>query len=184
VANNLSNVCPQIVAQEYITFMGVYSHSGHAYDANSAEEAAAIALSECDIISRFVEKLEAEGVTCSVVSIGATPSLCHLPPKERMSRVTEIHPGNYVFFDRTQVDIGRFATFSFLSLVYVSYFLWSSCKLEDVAVKVITRVLSHYPTHFMIDAGALALSKVVPCSVPVHSQKKNQGLGSIPSLWS
>ena len=56
--------------------------------------------------------------------------------------MTEARPGNYVFFDRTQVALG-------------------SCGVGDCGVTVLASVVSHRPGdgRSIIDAGALALSK-------------------------
>jgi D-serine deaminase-like pyridoxal phosphate-dependent protein len=61
---------------------------------------------------------------------------------ESLTGVTEARPGNYVFYDRTMVLIG-------------------CCAPEDVGVTVLASVVSHQPgaSHFIVDAGALALSK-------------------------
>lgn len=59
-----------------------------------------------------------------------------------MTGVTEARPGNYVFYDRTMVLIG-------------------CCEPADVGVTVLATVVSHQPgaSHFVVDAGALELSK-------------------------
>jgi D-serine deaminase-like pyridoxal phosphate-dependent protein len=56
--------------------------------------------------------------------------------------VTEARPGNYVFYDRTMLLIG-------------------CCEPGDVGVTVLATIVSHQPgaAHFVVDAGALALSK-------------------------
>ena len=59
-----------------------------------------------------------------------------------LAGVTEARPGNYVFYDRTMVLIG-------------------CCEPADVGVTVLASVVSHQPgaAHFIVDAGALELSK-------------------------
>jgi D-serine deaminase-like pyridoxal phosphate-dependent protein len=61
---------------------------------------------------------------------------------ERFSECDEVRPGNYTFFDAFQATLG-------------------SCRLEDVAVSVLTTVVGSYPERgtVILDAGALALSK-------------------------
>src|SRR5437762_137298 len=61
---------------------------------------------------------------------------------EHLAGVTEARPGNYVFYDRTMVLIG-------------------CCEPADVGVTVLATVVSHQPgaAHFIVDAGALELSK-------------------------
>lgn len=72
--------------------------------------------------------------------MGSTPTCSHLP--EQLGAVNEIHPGNYVFYDRMQALLG-------------------SCSLSDCAATVLATVIGHYPAtgRILIDAGALALSK-------------------------
>ncbi len=62
--------------------------------------------------------------------------------------------GNYVFYDRQQVNCG-------------------ACSTSDIAATVLARIVGIYPhnNHFLIDAGALALSKDL---APPHT-----GYGSI-----
>ncbi|KAL6042907.1 D-threo-3-hydroxyaspartate dehydratase-like [Balamuthia mandrillaris] len=143
-----------------VCFAGLYSHSGHSYGGACREEIERIVQEECDVISGFAELLSSKySIDSPVVSIGSTPSCTHLPPKEKMGKVNEIHPGNNVFFDRTQADLG-------------------SCQLTDVSVAVLSRVISHYPSRnmFAIDAGALALSKDDGAS---HLYKEGCGYGLI-----
>jgi D-serine deaminase-like pyridoxal phosphate-dependent protein len=73
------------------------------------------------------------------VSVGSTPAVA---AAEDLTGVTEARPGNYVFYDRTMVLIG-------------------CCAPEDVGVTVLATVVSHQPgaSHFIVDAGALELSK-------------------------
>jgi D-serine deaminase-like pyridoxal phosphate-dependent protein len=63
---------------------------------------------------------------------------------QNLDGVNEARPGNYVFYDYTQVVLG-------------------SCSLADVAVTVLSSVVSTQPAtnHAVIDAGALSLSKDV-----------------------
>ncbi len=88
---------------------------------------------------QFASGLREDGVVCRTVSIGSTPTAVHAPD---WHGIDEIRPGNYVFFDKFQADIG-------------------SCQTGDVAATVLTTVVAHYPDHnqMLIDAGALALSK-------------------------
>jgi D-serine deaminase-like pyridoxal phosphate-dependent protein len=122
-----------------INFEGIYSHSGHSYNVKSSEEAAKVAEEERRVMISFVEKLRKLGIHCPTVGIGATPSMSNA---QNLEGVTEIHPGNYIFYDRFQATIG-------------------SCSFDDIACSVVTTVIAHYPdrNRMLIDAGALALSK-------------------------
>ena len=45
------------------------------------------------------------GVRCDEISVGATPTRALLASKQ--DGITELRPGNYVYFDRTQVGARR-----------------------------------------------------------------------------
>lgn len=123
------------------TFGGIVSHSGHAYKTHNRTEAAAVAEAERSVMTAFADRLRHEGLEVPSVSIGSTPAMMAL---ERGDGITEGRPGNYVFFDRTMVAIGV-------------------CEPRDVGVTVLASIVSHQPgsSQFIVDAGALALSKDV-----------------------
>jgi len=126
--------------KEKIDFQGIYAHAGHSYKSKTVEEIRRHAEGERDALSQLVETLkEKVNVHCKVVSIGSTPTCSHLPGT--MGKITEIHPGNYVFYDWMQAELG-------------------TCTLDEVAVSVLARVVGHYPkrNQFLVDAGSLALS--------------------------
>ena len=64
-----------------------------------------------------------------------------------------MHPGNFLYYDTTQVALG-------------------SCHLEDIAVRVVTRVVGHYPKSntLLIDCGWTGAS----------AQGKHAGYGCLP----
>ncbi len=122
-----------------LTFDGLLTHSGHAYDARSREAAAAVAEQERSVMAGFAERLRAAGIAVPGVSTGSTPAMSTV---ERLDGVTEVRPGNYCFHDFSQVAIG-------------------SCAVADCAVTVLSSVVSCRPggDRSVVDAGALALSK-------------------------
>ncbi|XP_067835033.1 D-serine dehydratase [Heptranchias perlo] len=124
---------------EGMELAGVYVHCGNSYSATGVKEIQAVAQDTTTAVLEFVEKLEKAGVSCPRYSIGSTPSCSH--PIPDMGRLTELHPGNYVFYDVQQVMIG-------------------SCQMEDVAVRVLTRVIGHYPhrNQLLVDCGWTGLS--------------------------
>jgi D-serine deaminase-like pyridoxal phosphate-dependent protein len=132
-------VAGELARERGITFAGILSHAGHAYHSRSRAEAAAVAESERAVMVAFAEKLRRAGMPVRSVSVGSTPAMAAV---ERLDGVTEARPGNYVFYDRTMVQIG-------------------ACGAEDVGVTVLASVVSHQPgaAHFVVNAGALALSK-------------------------
>lgn len=123
----------------HVDFRGILTHAGQSYSCRNRSEAANIAAQERDTMVNFAEKLRGEGLTVADISIGSTPTVTAV---DRLPGISEIRPGNYLFFDAFQTAIG-------------------SCVLEDVAFSVLTTVVGAYPDaqRLVVDAGALALSK-------------------------
>jgi D-serine deaminase-like pyridoxal phosphate-dependent protein len=124
---------------ESVRFQGLLTHAGHSYNARDVEEIRRVAAEEAASLTRFRALLTDAGLMDARRSIGSTPTLSVV---ERFSECDEVRPGNYVFYDAFQAAIG-------------------SCRMEDVAVSVLTTVVGSYPErgNLIIDAGALALSK-------------------------
>src|SRR5258706_2814699 len=135
------DVARELGAERGLTFDGVLSHSGHAYRTKSRDEAAQIAEQERQVMAWFAELLRKDGLPIRAVSVGSTPAMAAV---KDLTGVTEARPGNYIFYDRTMVLIG-------------------CCEPKDVGVTVLASVVSHQPgaSHFVVDAGALSLSKDV-----------------------
>ena len=132
-------VAKELGEERGVFFDGILSHSGHAYKTTSRDEAAEVAESERVVMVRFGQRLATVGIPVRGISVGSTPAMAAV---RDLTGVSEARPGNYVFYDRTMVLIG-------------------ACGPEDVGVTVLATVVSHQPgaTHFVVDAGALALSK-------------------------
>jgi D-serine deaminase-like pyridoxal phosphate-dependent protein len=96
-------VAPLARRCRHATFAGVLTFAGHAYGAESAEELRSIAADERAAVRDTAEELEALGIGAAALSIGTTPTSHQL---EAAEGVTEIRPGNYVFYDATQVALG------------------------------------------------------------------------------
>ncbi|MFX0078377.1 MAG: alanine racemase [Candidatus Hermodarchaeota archaeon] len=144
----------QINDASHLTFEGILTHAGHAYYSKSRAELSAIAEEEQNIMLQFTQRLQAEGLEPNTVSIGATPTATIT---ERFQEgITEIRPGNYVFFDNTQVMLGV-------------------CELSDCALSVLASVVSVQSDYVIIDAGASTLSRDLGAS---HIDP-NQGYGVV-----
>ncbi len=132
-------VARELGQERGLMFDGILSHSGHAYRTTSKAEAADVAESERCVMVAFAERLRKERIPVRGISVGSTPAMAAV---RDLAGVTEARPGNYVFYDRTMVLIG-------------------CCDWADVGVTVLATVVSHQPgaSQFIVDAGALALSK-------------------------
>ncbi|XP_077160555.1 D-serine dehydratase-like isoform X2 [Paroedura picta] len=127
------------IAEEPTELAGVYAHCGNSYHCQGVPEIQSVARATTERVLEFMQKLQEEGVPCPVASIGSTPSCSH--PVPEMAALHEVHPGNYIFYDVQQMGIG-------------------SCQLKDVAVRVLTRVIGHYPhrNQLLVDCGWTGLS--------------------------
>jgi len=126
-------------------FGGLMSFAGHAYAAAGPEEIGAIAEQEGRAVHDTAAALADEGVEAPALSVGTTPTSHML---EREGSVTEIRPGNYVFYDATQVTLGVVPP-------------------ERCALSVLATVVARPSRHRLIlDTGskALAAEKLSPLS--------------------
>jgi D-serine deaminase-like pyridoxal phosphate-dependent protein len=126
----------RMMQSKSLRFHGLLTHAGHSYHAANPYEIRAIGDEETGAVTRFRERA---GNANLIRSIGSTPTASVV---DRFRNCEEVRPGNYVFYDAFQATIG-------------------SCRLEDVAVSVLTTVIGSYPERdsLIVDAGALALSK-------------------------
>ena len=116
---------------------GLLSHAGHAYHAHSEDELCRMASDEAATLRDLVERCRREGVQIEEISAGATP-----PARFSLQQqgFTEFRPGNYVYFDRTQVALG-------------------AATIDDCALTVMTRVVSKPAADRIIfDAGSKTLT--------------------------
>lgn len=129
----------KILSQPGVELAGVLTHAGHSYGAKDTAEIERIAEEERVAVVHAATRLRAAGFACPVVSVGSTPTALFA---KDLTGVTEMRPGNFVFFDLFQAGLG-------------------TCALQDIAVSVLATVVSHHPgrNHVLIDAGGLALSK-------------------------
>ncbi|MCS6965566.1 MAG: alanine racemase [Candidatus Kapabacteria bacterium] len=135
----LLHVAEFVARSPWLELDGLLTHAGHAYRAASPEELRLIALQEQELLLEASHRLQQAGIPILGISIGSTPTI--MASETLLPGISEVRPGNYVFYDYTQVLLG-------------------SCRLSDCALTVLATVVSHQPSaeHFVIDAGALALS--------------------------
>jgi D-serine deaminase-like pyridoxal phosphate-dependent protein len=134
---------------------GLLSHAGQGYAARSDEELKHIASHEARLLGALKDASEALGVPVAETSVGATPTLRHSAP---MEGPTELRPGNYVYFDRTQVGLG-------------------AASLGDCALTVLTTVVSTpAKERVILDCGSKTLS-----SDPARGFTPHTGYGAVLS---
>ena len=120
-----------------LRFKGLLSHAGHAYHAHSETELCEIASNEAATLRELVERCRKDGIQIEEVSAGATPPARFSLQQEGF---TEFRPGNYVYFDRTQVALG-------------------AATLDDCALTVLATVVSKPAADRVIfDSGSKTLT--------------------------
>ncbi|MDR8391619.1 alanine racemase [Aliifodinibius sp. S!AR15-10] len=133
-SNTIASIAGQIDSSDKLTFKGFYSHPGHSYRARSRQEILQVHHSVLSDMKSL--KKHFPDVVCCV---GDTPCASLA---EDFEAIDEISPGNFVFYDLMQVQIG-------------------ACSLEDIAVALDVPVVAKYPARreLIIHGGAVHLSK-------------------------
>jgi D-serine deaminase-like pyridoxal phosphate-dependent protein len=84
-------------------FGGLMTFGGFAYGARDDAELDGAAAAERDALAISAGALSERGIDCPTRSAGTTPTAHRLRPE---TGIDEIRPGNYVFYDATQVALG------------------------------------------------------------------------------
>jgi len=120
-----------------LRFRGLLSHAGHGYGAASDQEMEAIAIAEVRVLTTLAADAGRRGVQVEEISVGATPTARF---SLQQGGVTELRPGNYVYYDRTQVGLGAAA--------------WTDCALTVLARVVSTPAADRV----ILDCGSKTLT--------------------------
>lgn len=118
---------------------GILCHAGHSYRARGHAAVEAIYNETVSRMQAVRQALRERAGADALISIGDTPT-CSVV--ERLHGVDEIRPGNFVFFDLTQLAIG-------------------ACAESDIAVALACPVVAKHPARgqVIIYGGAVHLSK-------------------------
>jgi D-serine deaminase-like pyridoxal phosphate-dependent protein len=120
-----------------LSLLGLLSHAGHAYHAMNEPALKHVAREEATTMAGLADRARERGVEIEEISVGATP-----PARFSVSEpgITELRPGNYVYFDRMQVGLG-------------------AAGLADCALTVLATVVTK-PTanRLILDSGSKTLS--------------------------
>ncbi len=135
--NGAAELVARVAELPGLRFRGLLSHAGHAYGADSESEMASIAADEARTMKTLADEVEGLGHRVEEISVGATP-----PARFSLEQqgITELRPGNYIYYDRTQVALNA-ATFA------------------DCALTVLARVVSTPAAgRIILDSGSKTLS--------------------------
>jgi len=141
----------QILKLPYLKFKGILTHAGQVYGVNK-NKVQAIGNSEGKIMEQIAIELKLNYLHDFVVSVGSTPTVKY---SAFNPQVTEIRPGNYVFYDAIQVGLGV-------------------VDIHQCSLKVLTTVISKpSPERIVVDAG----SKTLALDRGAHGTELVQGFG-------
>lgn len=98
-------VAEQMARLSGIRFRGIRSHDGRTYTTDDVERQTKIAREEAERMVEVAESIRRRGVPCDIVSVGSTPGAHRLLKNGEVDGITEVRPGNYVFYDRMQVSL-------------------------------------------------------------------------------
>ena len=115
---------------------GLLSHAGHAYHAESEAQLKTMARDEAELLESLRSRAASSGLAIDEISVGATPTLRF---SAGQPGITELRPGNYVYFDRTQVALG-------------------AATLDDCALTVLATVVSKHEGRIILDCGSKTLT--------------------------
>lgn len=123
---------------ELMSLRGMLTHAGHSYDGRTDEEIVKVYDETASRFQSLRDYLSSEGFEDIKLSIGDTPC-CSVV--EDFSRIDEIRPGCYVFYDVMQSVIG-------------------SCTLEDISIGVACPIVTIQPENhkIVVYGGAVHLS--------------------------
>jgi D-serine deaminase-like pyridoxal phosphate-dependent protein len=136
-ADDVLTLYKEIEKYPGLIFEGVFTHGGQVYSSKSKEERESFSYDEANEVLKAKKILEENNIKCEVVSIGSTPSAFI---GGKVEGITEIRPGNYVFYDYKQVKLGV-------------------VKIDRVSLFVLTQVISKPDKdRIIVDAGIKSLS--------------------------
>jgi D-serine deaminase-like pyridoxal phosphate-dependent protein len=128
--------------QPKLHFRGFLTHAGHSYDCHTTKELMTIHNASKELLLALKEQCQLKYPdTTFDLSIGDTPTCSVIQPSD-LQGIQEIRPGNFVFYDVEQVEIG-------------------SCTFDEVAVAVACPIVAKHPDRreLILYGGGVHFSK-------------------------
>ena len=92
-----------ITAAPGLRFAGICAHEGYSYSQSDPATRDAVTRAGVETLVATAHELAAAGLRCERVSVGSTPGA---RAALTVLGITEVRPGNYVFYDAMQVGLG------------------------------------------------------------------------------
>ncbi|MFT5647739.1 MAG: D-serine deaminase-like pyridoxal phosphate-dependent protein [Aureispira sp.] len=165
----LDDLIHTIERSRQLIFSGFLGHAGHSYAAQGLEEIKAVhdeAMAKMSLVYHYYQNTHPN----ISISIGDTPTCSRM---STFDFVTELRPGNFVFYDLTQTKIG-------------------ACSVDQIAVAVACPIVALHPerNEIIIYGGGVHFSKEVylhpdygTCYGLVVSDDKNGWDAPIPKVY-
>lgn len=137
--NPVIAIARQAAASPNLRLRGLLTHAGNTYSAPDPAAAAETFNASRERINQMRRALQDAGLGPLLVSVGDTPGCSAL---DRFEGVDEIRPGNFVFYDAQQYQVG-------------------ACRFADIAVALACPVVALHPerSEAVLYGGAVHLSK-------------------------
>lgn len=122
-----------------VEFLGVMTHAGESYACFSEQAQQKMAKQERDYSIAAAQRLRENGIPCTEVSIGSTPTAFAI---DELHGITEVRAGVYVFFDLVMAGLGV-------------------CDIDEIAISVLGSVIGYQKDKNWVitDAGWMAMSR-------------------------
>jgi D-serine deaminase-like pyridoxal phosphate-dependent protein len=139
-----------------LNVLGILTHAGSTYHAQSTMDAIRLHTESTSRLIELRESIIQAGFPTPLISIGDTPGVSLV---SKLGNIDEIRPGNFVFFDAEQLEIG-------------------SCTPQQIAVALACPIVAQHPerNEVVIYGGAIHLSK----ESFLHSGQSSYGLVTAP----
>jgi D-serine deaminase-like pyridoxal phosphate-dependent protein len=136
--NEINEMLESINLNPQFSFKGFITHAGHTYETKSKNEIQNIQFDALHKMQKLKLAYQSKYPDL-LISIGDTPG-CSV--SEYFQGADEIRPGNFVFYDLTQHQLG-------------------ACNIDDIAARMICPVISKqaYQNEIVIYGGAIHFSK-------------------------
>ncbi len=148
---SVQEIIDRIDRNPLLQFSGFLTHTGQTYRSSSPQEILDLYQDTVDKLVKLKENIHAHRERM-ILSIGDTPS-CSLV--DRFEKTDEIRPGNFVFYDLMQYNLG-------------------ACTPDQIAVVLAVPVIARYPgrDEIIVYGGAVHLSKEY---ITLSSGKRSYG---------
>lgn len=153
---NLLKLAQMVKKAPGLKLKGIFTHAGQVYGADDHAGVRMIGKHEGACMADTAGSLKSAGIVANVVSVGSTPTA---PFAADNPSVTEIRPGNYVFYDQIQVSLGV-------------------CTEAECALGILATVIAQPDIRrIVVDAGSKALN----LDRGAHAKQTLSGYGHLVS---